>query len=135
MDGDVKFRAWYEEVLDGKWKMADVRDLIWDHGVIVIDVFTDDNRLFDQPLNYKLMRFSGFHDRKRTKKYPKGQEIYEGDIVWWGKDDYAPASEILYRDGAFWVTDGINSELLIDVLNGAEVIGNIYETPELLAKE
>ncbi|MDD3040416.1 YopX family protein [Bacteroides sp.] len=129
---DIKFRAWFEVIIDGTWKMADVRDIIWNRGMIVIDVF-DDNKLFYQPLDFKLMQFSGFHDSKRTKKYPKGQEIFDGDIVFWGKGDNAPAERVFKADGAFWVTceDG-DRILLAEVLKGIKVIGNIYENPELI---
>lgn len=39
--------------------------------------------------HYILEQYTGLHDKKRTKKFPEGQPIYEGDIL---KDD---SSEIL----------------------------------------
>lgn len=60
--------------------------------------------------------------------------IYEGDIVWWGKEDEAPPCEVFFDDGAFWISnpESDTRELLIDALMGIEVIGNIYENPEML---
>ncbi len=71
-----------------------------------------------------LMQFTGLHDKN-------GKEIYEGDIVQHDAWDY-PFKVIFNNERARFVcelktglTQYIHSEGLI-------VIGNIYETPELL---
>lgn len=152
----IKYRAWYEDIFDGTWKMADVRDIIWNNGYMVINVFSDSgSRLFDQPLNFKLMQFTGHIDNK-------GQEIFEGDIVVFTdgiseKTGIKYICEVVYGCGAFGIscTKGFSVDfgecndnfisfweilwndnnpdgLLNASLEWIEVIGNSWESPELL---
>jgi len=79
-------------------------------------------------------------------KDKKDNDIIEGDIVVLNetKDNcYEENQQIVFMDGAFYVgvANGSFVELLSEVryfwhrrkkYNGIEVIGNIYETPELL---
>ena len=55
----------------------------------------------------------------------QGKEIYEGDIC---RDKFGQVYEIKYSNGAYW----FNWLVLPDAWSvGIEVIGNIYENPEL----
>ena len=65
---------------------------------------------------HEVMQFTGLHDKN-------GKEIYEGDIVQYD----------LYTDKIVFKHGGFQGERLI-MTNWAacEVIGNIYENPELL---
>lgn len=86
---------------------------------------------------YKYLKSSGLYDIN-------GQEIYEGDIIkplyaryskncvikygeFWGRDFYAVPEISFYICGEDF---GIDS--LLGYLELVEVIGNIYENPELL---
>ena len=81
-------------------------------------------------------QFTGLHDDKRTKEYPEGQEIYEGDIIQniEHKNLWIIVWDIQYAKFGFQYTNGI----LIDeraTLGGEilfEVIGNAHENKELL---
>ena len=76
---------------------------------------------------YELMQFTGLHDKN-------GKEIYEGDIVTYPAVILEPfdegAKDILkveYDQIGF----KIGEEYLYDTHEDCEIIGNIYENPEL----
>lgn len=81
--------------------------------------------------NQDLMQFTGLKDKN-------GKEIYEGDIVkfidteFGGEAFLATNAEgiVSYKDGCFGID--IKDYHLLLPLRKIEVIGNIYENPELL---
>ena len=81
---------------------------------------------------YAWMQFTGLHDKN-------GKEIYEGDIYVWKKKLACEKGFIEYREDGFRciVTQhsksrGIDVWPLMSMSPYLEVIGNIYENPELL---
>ena len=86
---------------------------------------------------YELMQFTGLTDKN-------GKEIYEGDILNWTGKRSKDTSEFAYRyiitfeNGIFGYRLGNAQVNKIEPLQGLieletyEVIGNIYENPELL---
>ena len=69
---------------------------------------------------FELMQFTGLHDKN-------GKEIYEGDIL---NFDYP--MEVIWAMGSWAVKAEKGDSLLYGYTNEGEVIGNIYENPELL---
>ena len=66
-----------------------------------------------------IMQFTGLKDKN-------GKDIYEGDIV---SDGYDQKYEVAFEYGMF----GIKYKNIISPINNnCTIIGNIYETPELL---
>ncbi len=134
----IKFRAWdktTEEMLQVKALILAENTLLGCGGKP--HIFDEHNDL--HPLNeVALMRYTGLKDKN-------GKEIYEGDIVE-AKDPYKYNSkeifytcEVVFTEGAAfmlkhtyenWGTVGIRYFGLRDM--ELEVIGNIYENPELL---
>jgi uncharacterized phage protein (TIGR01671 family) len=120
---EIKFRAWqhssshmlsWREVLDA------IRDISPEY------IFDDDKPAF------AVMQFTGLNDKS-------GREIYEGDII--SLDGFHPQIyEIKFIEGAFCACRPelpmpIDCHFFEDSIGvHSEVIGNIYENPELLEK-
>ena len=127
----IKFKAW-----DGKRIREIFKIMYTDDGM---NIFFTDTHPPDEPghLNYldnrlSLMQFTGLKDKN-------GKEIYEGDIVKFGTDDKNVIEFKEYRKVHYGHGDcgeifiiGFNIGISYGKENEAEILGNIYENPELL---
>ena len=120
-----RFRAWdivYK-------KMLDVDILNWDNGKL--DFIGDGITYIRKPDKIKLMQSTGLTDKN-------GKEIFEGDVLkvtdkhrWLEVVSFSEkkamfvSKEIGFPESPLW-------ELFNTVLFEIEIIGNIYENPELL---
>lgn len=132
---EIKFRAWDKEnkrfgyldhPFDNNWY---VTPTVFGNSLIAFP----NNWKNKKKDNYILMQFTGLYDKN-------GKEIYEGDIC--STDLSRPYLIVVFRNGAFMYQchdDGkdyfdimLPNEVKSDADKYTEVIGNIYENPELL---
>jgi uncharacterized phage protein (TIGR01671 family) len=126
----VKFRSWDKK----RNEMMPVQQIdfsAWwvscdpDCGVNPPLLYGDRNSFQNQPTDrHILMQFTGLLDKN-------GREIYEGDVV----RDESGATAVYWSAamGAWAVQDSDDCAfLLADCSESMEIIGNIYENPELL---
>ena len=138
MNREIKFRAWNTEMNNMVFPSLEFGREIWPCTYrriiksdtdkdghteqVVLEMVSVDHIL--QSPEYDIMQYTGLKDRN-------GKEIYEGDIVRL-EDMICP---ITWDDGAYQMITSKNqgrSDATQDRLRRFEVIGNIYENPELL---
>ena len=120
---EIKFRAW----LKPSKQMARVTGIDLERSG-TFRVLTPDNQIIwfgGENSNAIVMQFTGLTDKN-------GKEIYEGDILVTRK--FAPVE---VSKGNFFVNwgdwpDWSWDEMVSDHMRRIEIIGNIYENPELL---
>ena len=143
---DIKFRAWNKNTK----KMYKIGQITFEKGIW--NYQPDDREYIGMSIPYQpsfiLMQYTGLKDKN-------GKEIYEGDIVTGtdypfideGKQSYV-GIVVFYDDVASFgyeyycvrkdkrgISNGINNEFEANenlICNDLEVIGNIYDNPELL---
>lgn len=112
---EIKFRAWEENAPEQDlkfWSWSEMTDM-------VLDIFFNDYRN-----RFVLMQSTGLKDRD-------GKEIYEGDIL--RDSDTGNVKQVIYNAPPFVLVDEKRYFYWNYHADEYEVIGNIYENPELLA--
>lgn len=110
MNREIKFRAWNNRESKPEVKMI--------YGVVINElgeVCMPDGDWWSLPL----MQYTGLKDKK-------GRDIYEGDIVKYDNSKY----EVLFNGGSFQLKTGSGYYAMSPQY--CEIIGNIYENPNLL---
>ncbi len=125
MSREIKFRAWDK----GDKVMIPHKDIYrihMDENKGAYGLTLDSNICGGLSMSFDLMQFTGLLDKN-------GKEIYEGDVVKTKNGTYAAEWD---DQGSYIFKTGKHDDYYVRmVLNPdqeAEVIGNIYENPELL---
>jgi hypothetical protein len=114
----IKFRAWREND-DGEMAMIDGDSLAYEEYAPITELLSQEG----------VMQFTGKRDRH-------GIEIYEGDIL---KMPYSKKNKIVeygkfFNCGCCGDFAGIGFDFEEKEFDKVEIIGNIYENPELLSE-
>ena len=123
----IKFRAW-----DKDTETMFIPEYISGDGKVYEDIGVSFQQELSERKNVILLQFTGLKDRS-------GREIYEGDVI----SDHVGVGTVKYSDDncAYRVSygDGRAKWFYDYFLRGEkesiEVIGNIYENPELLEEQ
>lgn len=115
---DIKFRAWNE---------AQEKMLNWYE---FLNTNMENTFIAPESTGLILMQYTGLKDKN-------GKEIYEGDIVEGRVGDeegFDVKGIVAYcQCGYYFITDK-DDEVMIHIVDDLEVIGNIYDNPDLLEK-
>ena len=155
MKREIKFRAWYHHKNnnDNGWMeylVLGIQDLYQNRFLLAENLPRMENfshfvalNKFKHEKDFALMQFTGLKDKNE-------KEIYEGDIVRVYEEDFFELQmeqiedldaigDIRFDDGAFWIySKDLNNDrekwegFMLSEIQDTEVIGNIYENPELL---
>ena len=120
----IKFRAWHKE----KKIMGEVLGIDILHKEIFFSNEDVDCYEHTDFKDIELMEYTGLKDKNN-------KEIYEGDILSDGNNE--KPYKVIFENGSFRAEfEGYFEEHSFDLIDvvaqGCEVVGNIYENPELL---
>ena len=118
---EIKFRAWHKE-----------KKIIGE--VLGIDILHKEIYFSNENVNcYEYAEFKNIELMEYTElKDMREKEIYEGDILFesFGEEYF----KVVFEDGSFRLKTGECSLPLKEYAHICEIVGNIYETPELLGE-
>lgn len=117
---EIKFRAWIIKTQ----KMIDVHEIIFPSYECKMSIGSINVRPYWPP-EFKLMQYTALKDKN-------GVAIYEGDIVKYGEYKIVHGEVFFSPQLRFGIKLGVFVESLYAFRDTVEIIGNIYENPELL---
>ena len=126
MAREIKLQAWSK---DHKF-MGNVYSLDFETGLVKVEHCQKGTAHTLGISNVSLRQFTGLKDQN-------DKEIFEGDLVWEThtvpEERFVTVCPIEFVDGMFIINDENFGEQtpLHENVYGCEVVGNIYETPEL----
>lgn len=124
MSREIKFRAWDYDTNTMVYPDSEL-ETTFCFDKVGLSVYHNNGQ---EMSSFELMQYTGLKDRN-------GKEIYEGDIIKFTDNYNTDIPEkigvVKFNNASFYITDGAYScYRWIDI--NVEVIGNIYENPDLL---
>lgn len=122
---EIKFRIWskYSE------KMVDEGFYISQNS----DLFQNDSLDYKNKDSFEIMQYTGLKDKNGN-----GKEIYEDDVckrkIFAFGEIRTFIGKVKMFEGRWWLDSGTAAVPLWNEMHELEVIGNIYENPELLER-
>lgn len=128
MSREIKFRAW--DNVNNKMIYSPMAICSGDGGWVLFTAEVENMSCYNaiHPIQqYEIMQFTGLTDKH-------GKDIYEGDIVKWEYEDAVGWHKI--KRLVTWVAEDAYFDVPVKRpwIRNVEIIGNIYEQPELLQK-
>ena len=120
--GEIKFRG--KSLDNGEWVVGDLTRYSNVQSIIVVDFIEGEEPwVFSETVG----QYTGLKDKN-------GKEIYEGDVVWCRAGEHS--SGVWEYEKRFVVEYGWSQSMWeMSMCEEIEVIGNIYDNPELCGKK
>lgn len=122
---EIKFRAWHKE----KKILREVLEISFSGGYVILAGFGSFGEIEAPIRDVELMQYTGLKDQNNA-------EIYESDIVKYKTTSRTlpyNTAPVVFFEGAFRLSESKTFFILRDYLSAdLEVVGNIYENPEIL---
>lgn len=126
MSREIKFRGFSSNM--NKWVYGGIKFIESD--AFIIHQQGIQLAFSNAVINKSVGQYTGLKDKN-------GKEIYEGDII----EHYALYGYVVFENGMFSMSSNANTQfcnckqpMAYHDVNEMEIIGNIYENPELLKK-
>ena len=127
----IKFRAYIKKL----GKIVNVEEINFSNETIGVKVPGEGYLLVYNFKDFELMQYTGSKDKN-------GVEVYEGDILklFYGKENTPlTTTKVFFNKEGYWDSKNLSEQHPVRAcyggFNKCEVIGNIYENPELLEGE
>jgi uncharacterized phage protein (TIGR01671 family) len=137
MKREIKFRAWHEESRQMVYGRANRAVVDFEGGVLLVDNLSGSY----MKREVILMQYTGLHDNNEKEIYSsdilkdeRGRiglitELHSGQVFMWLKE-----YEDMQRKFPVIIYEAVADNQTSSFIESCEVIGNIYENPELLSQ-
>ena len=120
---EIKFRG--KRIDNGEWVKGDFAQVCYNEKSKIEYKDARGRDYFPNVVPSTVGQYTGLKDKS-------GKEIFEGDIVKYHPEANQGIGRVVFQGSGFYVIDDFDCILDEFAVKGIEVIGNIYDNPELL---